>query len=382
MLMLFPGSHIRTGSLRLRGAKVGKFVTIARRAQIKAQRIEIGERCFIGEGVQLEGSKIRIGPHCYLADGVSITADEIDIGYNCIFFPGVRIICIAGFRLGDHGKISSHATLKAGAITLGCEFWMNAGAEIGGGGWRNKNGHFSAGDRCHVGRNTHINVALPVVFGDDTAVGMDCTIVTHGHWQPITEGYAVQRGPVTLGSNVAIYTRSVIHPGVTIGDGGTVAAGSIVTHDVPERVLVGGVPAKVLRTWSAPEKPWTSLPGLLERFAQNSYPGVAYQVGEAFFHLPLPSELRHIIFCQRPEQLASVPKHHQFVLLTFEPSLVSLLESEYCLFDLRSRILSGFSNSLTERLRSYLFSVGIRFSYHGYKRARLNYEELLLLGIE
>ena len=53
--------------------------------------------------------------------------------------------------------------------------------------------------------------------------------------------------PITIGEHVLIFANSIILKGVNIGDGAVVAAGSIVTNDVPAHALVAGVPAKVIR---------------------------------------------------------------------------------------------------------------------------------------
>ena len=55
-------------------------------------------------------------------------------------------------------------------------------------------------------------------------------------------------GKVTIGDWVYIGTNSLIMPGITIGDGALIAAGSVVTKDVPEYSIVGGVPAKVIKS--------------------------------------------------------------------------------------------------------------------------------------
>lgn len=55
------------------------------------------------------------------------------------------------------------------------------------------------------------------------------------------------RGPITIGNDVWIGIRSIIQSGVTIGDGAVVAAGAVVTKDVPPYAIVGGCPAKFIR---------------------------------------------------------------------------------------------------------------------------------------
>ena len=53
--------------------------------------------------------------------------------------------------------------------------------------------------------------------------------------------------PIVIGENVWIGANATVTPGVTIGDSAVVAAGAIVTKDVPPNVIVGGVPAKIIR---------------------------------------------------------------------------------------------------------------------------------------
>ena len=54
--------------------------------------------------------------------------------------------------------------------------------------------------------------------------------------------------PVTIGDNVWIGGRAIINPGVTIGDNAVIASGAVVTKDVPNNVVVGGNPAKIIKT--------------------------------------------------------------------------------------------------------------------------------------
>ena len=61
-------------------------------------------------------------------------------------------------------------------------------------------------------------------------------------------------GKVTIKKNVWIGMGAMICPGVTIGENSVVAAGAVVTKDVPDNVVVGGVPAKIIKTLDPSEQ--------------------------------------------------------------------------------------------------------------------------------
>lgn len=65
---------------------------------------------------------------------------------------------------------------------------------------------------------------------------------------------AVEEKDVIIGNNVWLGAHVVVLPGVTIGDGVIVAAGAVVTKDIPSNVVVGGVPAKVIGERDAAKK--------------------------------------------------------------------------------------------------------------------------------
>ena len=85
-------------------------------------------------------------------------------------------------------------------------------------------------------------------------VGPNVVIVDadfHALWPPesrVSTPAIESDADVTIGRNVWIGMRSIVLKGVTIGDGAIVAAGSVVTGDIPSNTLAGGVPARVIRT--------------------------------------------------------------------------------------------------------------------------------------
>ncbi|MEU8926706.1 DapH/DapD/GlmU-related protein [Kitasatospora sp. NPDC048545] len=352
---------------QLRGIPIRAGVSIGRGTRIDASEVEIGPGVVIGRDVRIEADRVLLAADTHIGDRCRITARAVRFAYNCVLFPDVVVHSLGDVQFGEHAKISRDAVLKAGSITTGVEFWMNRRAEIGGGGWRTGDGFFQAGDRCHVGRSTHINTAHAVVLGDDTAIGMDCTVATHAHWQPVTDGFPYGHGPVTLGSNVAVYSRSIISPGVTIGDGATTAAGSVVVRDVPERGLVGGAPARLIRIQEPPPSPLPVLLDSLDAYVTRRWPEVGWKtdhLGQRTAHGPGGAKL--ILASDR-------------VLTVAAPFAGGIRQ---CSFDISRMVLSGTSSDLSESVRNHLFSIGLRFRYDGYRRARIDARALQASGME
>ena len=89
-----------------------------------------------------------------------------------------------------------------------------------------------------------------ITVGSNCQITTGVRIFTHGGGNVVRNKYPDFDvfGKVTIGDWVYIGTNSLIMPGVTIGDGALIAAGSVVTKSVPSGVVVGGNPAKIIST--------------------------------------------------------------------------------------------------------------------------------------
>lgn len=118
----------------------------------------------------------------------------------------------------------------------------------------------SYGLDLRVGQQVFINQCCTIYdlsgvdIGDGVMIAPNVNIITTGHpLQPSERRACIEAKPIVIEKNVWIATAATIIGGVTIGENSVVAAGAVVTRDVPRNSLVGGVPAKVIR--SLEEKP-------------------------------------------------------------------------------------------------------------------------------
>jgi acetyltransferase-like isoleucine patch superfamily enzyme len=112
---------------------------------------------------------------------------------------------------------------------------------------------FLNGRKIHLGDRNIINFGClldgrhyQIKTGSDVSIGPEATILTLGH-DPQSPEFADRGGDVIIGDRVWIAYRAIILPGVTIGEGAVIGAGSVVTKDVPPYTIVAGNPARFIK---------------------------------------------------------------------------------------------------------------------------------------
>lgn len=104
----------------------------------------------------------------------------------------------------------------------------------------------AVGENSIIGNDCFLDGRSGIRIGDNVNIGGHVQIYTLEH-DPDSPHFATKGGPVTIGDRCYIATRATVLPSVTIGEGAVVAAGAVVTRDVPPFTVVGGVPARVIR---------------------------------------------------------------------------------------------------------------------------------------
>lgn len=115
--------------------------------------------------------------------------------------------------------------------------------------------HATGGAGMKIGRNVFVNQNCTfydlggLEIGDDVMIGPNVSLITSGHpVEPSRRRDFVVAKSITIERNVWIGAGATIIGGVTVGENSVVAAGAVVTEDVPPNTLVGGNPATVIRS--------------------------------------------------------------------------------------------------------------------------------------
>ena len=109
------------------------------------------------------------------------------------------------------------------------------------------------GKHTTIGKNVFINHGCSfldlggITIEDDVLIGPQVKLVTENH--PVDPGNrkSLDLKSIHIGKNVWLGAGAIILPGVTVGENSIVAAGAVVTKDVPSNTIVGGVPARVIK---------------------------------------------------------------------------------------------------------------------------------------
>lgn len=155
---------------------------------------------------------------------------------------------LRGVEHGQWCKVYGHPRVEATDMRVGDHFRIVSGhRRTLVCGW----GKVTFGDRCFVNAGTIVFSVLEVTIGHDVALANEVYILdsnSHG-----LEGQLPKDAPVRIGDGTWVGARAVILPGVTIGKRCMVAAGAVVSRDVPDDSLVVGNPATVTRRLSYPD---------------------------------------------------------------------------------------------------------------------------------
>lgn len=150
----------------------------------------------------------------------------------------------SGVLVFSDGRPYPKVIHKGGTLVTGhCQFYSGVRLEIG------KKGLLQIGNGTYLNRNTLVVCEKEILIGKDCKIAWD-VIIMDSDLHPINSNPIVDK-PVYIGDDVWIGCRSIILKGVTIGRGAVIAAGSVITKDIPPYTIWGGAPAQYICDVSA-----------------------------------------------------------------------------------------------------------------------------------
>ena len=181
-----------------------------------------------------------------LSKNIKIIANKITLGDRVSFGNNIDVSIKGDFEIGDDSHLGSDTHIRGNNVKFGRHLFNSSGLRIGGGGRQHPNANFEIGDRCTI-HNNFINICEPVKIGDDVGLSPDVSILTHGYWQSVLEGFPATFSGVTIGNGVIVGFKSIIMMGASIADDCVIGANSVITKPLLEKGIYAGTPAKFIK---------------------------------------------------------------------------------------------------------------------------------------
>jgi acetyltransferase-like isoleucine patch superfamily enzyme len=163
-------------------------------------------------------------------------AHHLQVGKNFIVEDGAEIMALSseGIICGDNVTIGAYATIKPSSY-----YGRNLGVGL------------KIGDNSNIGRYSYIGCSGPITIGNNVMMGPRVSLFAENHnfadvERPMRE-QGVTRQPIVIEDDCWLASGAMVLAGVTIKHGSIIAAGSVVTRDVPPYSVVAGSPATVIR---------------------------------------------------------------------------------------------------------------------------------------
>jgi acetyltransferase-like isoleucine patch superfamily enzyme len=155
----------------------------------------------------------------------------------------VKSVPSFGLRRWWYSRVLGIEIGRGAGVHLGCYVWFYGPGQIRRDGVR-------IGAYSRINRDCCLDVRGSIWIGDNVSISPEVMILTAAHGVDDPE-FRVETRRVVIEDHVYVGSRALILPGVTLGRGSVVAAGAVVTRDVPPLAIVAGVPARPVGTRSS-----------------------------------------------------------------------------------------------------------------------------------
>lgn len=165
------------------------------------------------------------------------------IGKNVYFGPGSLVLSndYNNVYLGDNVFVAPGALINVNKVTIGDNSHLGYQCLLVG-------ESLKIGSRCNISNRTFIECSYsPIVIEDDVTFGASAMVSTHDGSYRQVHGLQMKADPIYIRSKAFVGNNAIILPGVEIGEKVIVGAGAVVTKNVPQNSVIGGVPARLIK---------------------------------------------------------------------------------------------------------------------------------------
>lgn len=203
-----------------------------------------------GNGKAVFGNSCQLGKHSFINfSGILELGDQSHIHHHAYFIieKNAQIKTGFNFQLEPYCVLRVHKSNwiigENVSISSYCQLYSRE---------KGVEGKLVIGDNSNISNNSILDLSGNIIIGEHVAIANNCFIFTHNHDYTDKSLPAWKGGlhikPVVIEDGCWIGANTKILPGVTIGERSVVAAGSIVTKDIPANTIYGGNPAKLIKT--------------------------------------------------------------------------------------------------------------------------------------
>ncbi len=223
------GTVLGPGAVIAAGARVGRDCTVGAFVVVHPDTV-------IGDGVRIDDHAV-LGKLPMKAAASAVTKlrelPPLEIGAGCLV--GAHVIVYRGARIGPRVMLADQATVRED-VEIGELTIVGRGVTI--------ENRVTVGPRCKIETEAYITALSSI--GEGCFIAPEVTFTNDNFLGRTKERFRFHRG-VTLERGARVGANATFLPGITVGADALVAAGSVVTRDVPPRMIVMGAPAKPLR---------------------------------------------------------------------------------------------------------------------------------------
>jgi len=338
---------------------------------IEAEIIEVSESAVLKD-VEIKAKRVVISEGAHI-DNVRADVGSLFVGKNTRINDSI-LLSSGPVEIGNAVQIKENSVLKAfKAVKVGDRTIIDRGVVVGG--LQSEHSYFEVGSKCVILHHSYINTAREIVIGNNVGIGGYCMIFSHGVWQNAFKGYPFQFGKVEIKDDAWLPWHVFVMPGVTIGKGATIAAGSVVTRDVPDYCLAGGVPAKVIRQENYPPRMSIDEKNGLAKVVLRDFEGyLRHYVGERSVTLKeigedivlVTSDLGNLVYLKEAQptllETMDLPSRNDFDLVSFK--VPHELKRAFNWIEIDSETMSEGANKLSCEFIKFVSRYGVRISHN------------------